>query len=178
MHASQQFVLIYGLVEEVISTAHDPVNAVGVTVQTGEQYDRSQTGFRLGLHRLTNFKSGWAGHHHVQQGEINRIAIHSSYCLLAVRCTNDLVTLCAQQSGEQFAVGFVVIGNKDGFMMALWSRHIASLTILSTAQEGSPASTLVERWNRIYPAQATNSHRMRPIRKYLKFARASCSLPT
>ena len=39
IHASQQFVLIHGLVEKIISAAHDPVDAVGVTVQTGEQYD-------------------------------------------------------------------------------------------------------------------------------------------
>src|SRR6266852_5288206 len=34
MHASQQLVLVDGLVEEIISAAHDPVDAVGVTVQT------------------------------------------------------------------------------------------------------------------------------------------------
>src|SRR5882724_5215314 len=36
MYASQQFMLIYGLVEEVISPAQDPVNTVGIAVQTGE----------------------------------------------------------------------------------------------------------------------------------------------
>src|SRR6266852_848756 len=34
MHASQQFLLIYGLVEEIISAAHDPMNAIGLAVQT------------------------------------------------------------------------------------------------------------------------------------------------
>src|SRR5205823_1428854 len=36
MHASQQFLLIYWLVEEIFGAAHDPVNAIGVAVQTGE----------------------------------------------------------------------------------------------------------------------------------------------
>src|SRR5467141_3792626 len=36
MHASQQLMLIHGLVEEIIGPAHDSVDAVGVAVQTGE----------------------------------------------------------------------------------------------------------------------------------------------
>jgi hypothetical protein len=76
MNASQEFVLIHWFIEEVISAAHDAVNAIGVAVQAGDQYDWDQAGFRLGLHRLTNFKASWAGHDHIQQRELNRIAIH------------------------------------------------------------------------------------------------------
>jgi hypothetical protein len=65
--------------------------------------------------------------------------------LLAVCCTDDLVALCAQQSGEQFAVSFDVIGYEDDSFMAFGSRHITSPTIIPTAQEGLRGSTIVER---------------------------------
>ena len=52
--------------------------------------------------------------------------------------------------------------------MALRSRHIASLTSLSTAMEGLRASTLVESRRESVQPQATKTHRMRPIRKYPK----------
>src|SRR6266481_6980512 len=81
-----------------------------------------------------------------------RVAVHPSQCLMAVRCTNDLVTLCAQHSGEQFAVSFVVVGYEDYSLMAFRSRHITSSTILSSALEGLRTSTLVERQKRIHPA--------------------------
>src|SRR5882762_4648857 len=57
------------------------------------------------------------------------------------------------------------------------SSHIASLTILSNAQDGLRASVLVERGNGICPSQATNGHSMRPIRKYLKLVSAPGYLP-
>jgi len=146
MYASQQLVLIHRFDEEIIGAAHDPVDAVVLTVHAGEQDHGDQAGFRFGLHRLTNFKSSWAGHHHIQQREINQVAAHLVQRLPAVCRADDLVTLCNQQCGEQFAVSFVVIGQKNGFMMVLQSRHIASSTIISTEQKGLRTSTLVERW--------------------------------
>jgi hypothetical protein len=51
--------------------------------------------------------------------------------LLAVGGTNDLVTLCSQQSGEQFTVCFVVIGHKDVSLVPVLSGHHASLANVS-----------------------------------------------
>jgi hypothetical protein len=82
------------------------------------------------------------GHHHVQQREINRVAAHPSKCMLSVRCTDNLVTLRAQQCSEQFAVGFVVIGYKHSSFVASRSSHIASSTVFSAVQERLRASIL------------------------------------
>src|SRR2546425_9112450 len=166
MHASQQLVLIHGLGKEIVSAAHDSVDAVVVTIQTGEQYDGNQAGFWFGLHRLTKLEAGWVGHHHIQQGEINRVTIHSSLGLLAVRCTEDLVTLCAQQSGEQVAVRFVVIGYEDDFVIASRSRHRASAAIISTSQEGLRASTFVDRSKRFYPVSGNEKLSHETYRQY------------
>src|SRR5260370_24515040 len=146
MHASKEFVLVHRLVEEIIGAAHDPVNAVVVAVQTGEQYDGDEAGFWFGLHRLTKLESGGAGHHHIQQREINRVAILHPSRLLPICCGDHLVNLCAQQFGEQVAVRFVVIGHQDDSPMAFRSGHMASSTIISTTQEDLRASPLAERW--------------------------------
>src|SRR5205085_6524209 len=127
MHASQQLVLINGLDKKIVSAAHDSVDAVLVTIQTGQQYHGNQAGFWFGLHCLTKLEAGWAGHHHIQQGEINRVTIQPRLCLLAARGTKDVVTLCAQQSDEQVAVGLIVFSNEDDSFSDPWSRHLLLL---------------------------------------------------
>ena len=57
MHAGEQLMLIYGLVQEFIGATHDPVDTVLVAVEAREQYDGDQSSLRIRLDRLTNFKS-------------------------------------------------------------------------------------------------------------------------
>ena len=86
----QQFLLICGLVEEVISAALDPVDAVAIAVQTGNQYHGDQSRSRPGLHRLTDFESGRLRHHGITTSSNARsmeLFIQASECLLAVRLT-------------------------------------------------------------------------------------------
>src|SRR5260370_40551203 len=101
--------------------------------------------YSIAIHSLPNYKYSCTGHHHVQQREIIRVAIHKLERLLADCCANDPVIFCAQQSGEQFAVSYIVIGHKDDSPVAFRSRHIPSSAILSTAMDGLRDSILVDR---------------------------------
>jgi hypothetical protein len=63
---------------------------------------------------LAYLESGFAGHHHIKQSQIDCPVANCVECLIAVFGTDDLITFSDEDVGEQLAIHIVVVGDKNG----------------------------------------------------------------